>query len=74
MPIPNPSPLAARVDAWKRPPDAEPWMPAVAGPQYFLLLSEIEAAALAEGVVLLRTQAQARHLVRWIDFVEEATV
>jgi hypothetical protein len=64
--------LAARVAASRRPPDAEPWMPAVAGSHYYLLISEIEAAALAEGLILNRTQAQARYLVRWIDGGQEA--
>ena len=72
MPTRKVSPLAARVDAWKRPDRAEPWMSAVAGPQYFLLVTEIEAAALAEGIVLLRTQLAARNLTRYLDLAEEA--
>ena len=64
--------LAARVDASRRPPDAEPWMPAVAGTHFYLLISEIEAAALVEGIVLHRTRQQAKDQLRYLDSVEKA--
>lgn len=58
--------LAARVEALKRPPHAEPWMPAVRGTQQFLLLDDISLAALAEGIVLLRVRRQAELAARYI--------
>jgi hypothetical protein len=66
----TPTELAARVDASRRPDHAEPWMPAVAGTHFYLLISAIEAAALAEGIVLHRTRKQAADLIRYLESTE----
>lgn len=58
--------LAARVEAQKLPPHAEPWMEAVRGPQHFLLPDEISMAAIAEGIVTARVQRQARLAVQYL--------
>ncbi len=70
MSTPTASVRAARVAASRRPDHGEPWLPAVAGTHYYLLLSELEAAALSHGIVLLRTQRQARLLLRYLDDTE----
>jgi len=64
------STLAARVDARKRPSHAAPWQPFVTGPQYWICLTEIEAACLAQGIVTARTQVQAHGLVRYLTGTE----
>ncbi len=53
------------------PPSLEPWVPPLPKDgQYWVCLSELEARALAEGVVLARTQQQARQLTSYLDVTE----
>jgi hypothetical protein len=45
----------------------EPWLPPRAQDgQYWLCLSEIEVLSLVEGIVLARTQQQARHVTIYL--------
>jgi hypothetical protein len=45
----------------------EPWLPPKpADGQYWLCLSEIEVLSLVEGIVLARTQQQARHVTIYL--------
>jgi hypothetical protein len=53
----------------------EPWLPPLPQDgQYWLCLTELEALSLVEGIVLARTQHQARHLTMYLhatDAVDE---
>lgn len=55
--------LVARVDQPRLPANPEPWMEPVAGTHHWILLDEISARCLAEGIVTGRVQAQARQVV-----------
>jgi len=52
--------------------DAEPWMPAIAGTFFYLLISEREAVALAAVLIRRRVRRQAHQLLERLDHGQEA--
>jgi len=66
------TPLRARRAGSRRPMDADPWMPAIAGTFFYLLISEQEAVALAAGLIRRRVRRQAHKLLERLDHGQEA--